>query len=348
MRSEKVNDRNEHFEHTTRVVVILIAVAASVTSAAGGEPRAARKSPSFIATSSRRTATPLDDVGTTTTGEIVSDVEAFPIPPELQGIDLARQTREEAAAKSGSVPEVGLLIQTEHEALRKSAGCVRCHEKAHDPHYKTTLNLGCCDCHGGNPTTVDKHQAHVHPMYPEAWAGSANPVRSYALLNHESPQFVRFVNPGDLRIAHLSCGNCHAKEVLQVRKSMMTHGAMLWGSALYNNGSVPNKVPRYGESYSMCGAPQRLQTVPPPTEHDIVYKGVVPFLDPLPRFEMTQPGNVLRTFERGGSARRSEFPNGSKITAVPVRDLACAAWARKTAPIRSSSGWRKHGCSIPR
>jgi hypothetical protein len=30
---------------------------------------------------------------------------------------------------------------------------------------------------------------------------------------------------------------------------------------------------------------------------------VVPFLDPLPRFEMSQPGNVLRIFERGGRFR---------------------------------------------
>ena len=37
---------------------------------------------------------------------------------------------------------------------------------------------------------------------PEAWDSSANPVRSYTLLNHESPEFVRFVNPGDLRVAH--------------------------------------------------------------------------------------------------------------------------------------------------
>ena len=31
-------------------------------------------------------------------------------------------------------------------------------------------------------------------------------------------------------------------EVLEVRKSMMTHGCMLWGAALYNNGSVPFKT----------------------------------------------------------------------------------------------------------
>ncbi len=49
----------------------------------------------------------------------------------------------------------------------------------------------------------------------------------------------------------------------------------------------------------MNGAPQRLQTAPPPTQFEMEHKGVVPFLDPLPRFEASQPGNVLRIFERG-------------------------------------------------
>ncbi len=80
------------------------------------------------------------------------------------------------------------------------------------------------------------------------------------------------------------------REVLEMRKSMMTHGCMLWGAALYNNGSVPSKTSRYGESYSMNGAPQRIQTVPPPCEREIVEKGVVPYLDPLPRFEISSAG----------------------------------------------------------
>ena len=184
----------------------------------------------------------------------------------------------------------------------KSAGCVTCHHGQRDPHGKPeSVQLGCTDCHGGNPQTGDKHLAHVLPRFPEAWGNSANPVRSYTLLNHESPEFIRFVNPGDLRVAHLSCGtaNCHANQVLQVRKSMMTHGAMLWGAALYNNGAVPQKWPRYGKSYSMHGAPQRMQTVPPPTPEEIARKGGVPFLDLLPRFEVSQPGNILRIFERG-------------------------------------------------
>ena len=71
-------------------------------------------------------------------------------------------------------------------------------------------------------------------------------MRTYTLLNHESPEFIRFVNPGDLRVAHMSCGTagCHSAEVAQNRKSMMTHGCMLWGAALYNNGSVPYKRAR--------------------------------------------------------------------------------------------------------
>lgn len=209
-------------------------------------------------------------------------VDPYPMPPELAGVDLLQQTAEVAAAKS--------------------AGCVACHQNTCDPHGRDTLHLGCCDCHGGDPTTTVKTEAHVLPRFASAWTSSANPVRSYTLLNHERPEFVRFVNPGDLRVAHISCGtaSCHPKEVLQNKKSMMTHGCMLWGAALYNNGAFPLKAARFGESYSMNGAPQRLQTVPPPTEEEMRCKGVLPFLDPLPRYEVSQPGNILRIFERGG------------------------------------------------
>jgi hypothetical protein len=233
------------------------------------------------------------------------DASAFPVPPEVMALELMKQTPDMAAAKSN--------------------GCISCHQGAHDPHYKETVHLGCVDCHGGNPSTGDIGQAHVWPQNPGAWRSSANPVRSYTLLNHESPEFVRFVNPGDLRIAHLSCGTtgCHASEVLQSKMSMMTHGAMLWGSALYNNGSFPIKQARFGESYSMYGVPQRLQTVPPPDEWEQRVKGVVPFLDPLPRFEASQPGNVLRIFERGGKLPGEiGIPNPFEVNGRPTARLS--------------------------
>jgi hypothetical protein len=225
--------------------------------------------------------------------------------------------------------EVNLLRQTDEEAMAKSTGCLTCHQGAHDPHEKATVRLGCCDCHGGDPSATTQEQAHVHPRFPGAWHSSANPVRSYTLLNHESPEFIRFVNPGDFRAASVSCGtaNCHPREVLQSRKSMMAHGAMLWGAALYNNGSVPFKWARFGEAYSASGAPLRLQTVPPPSEEEMQTRGVVPFLDPLPRYEMSQPGNILRIFERGGRFRSEvgiperDEDSGKPRTKLSIRGL---------------------------
>src|SRR5437763_286357 len=126
-------------------------------------------------------------------------------------LTLAWGLRQLAGQSPAPVP-VDLRKQTPEEAWGKSAGCVQCHQNTHDPHGKKTLNLGCCDCHGGDPTGTVKERAHVAPRFPDAWPTSANPQRSYTLLNHEAPEFVRFVNPGDLRVAHLTCGTagCHA------------------------------------------------------------------------------------------------------------------------------------------
>ena len=209
-----------------------------------------------------------------------STYDPFPIPQQIRDDDLLAQTPKQAALKSRS--------------------CIECHKTVTDPHDKAdSISLGCTDCHGGNASESNKHFAHVQSRFPDVWRTSANPVRTATLLNHERPDFIRFVNPGDLRVAHLSCGRCHGNETLQVKKSMMTHGCMLGGAALYNNGAIPFKWPRYGESYSMNGKPQRLQTVPPPTKEETEKKGVLPYLEPLPRFQITQPGNILRIFPNG-------------------------------------------------
>ncbi|MAE63017.1 MAG: hypothetical protein CMJ18_01990 [Phycisphaeraceae bacterium] len=169
--------------------------------------------------------------------------------------------------------------------------------------------------------------AHHHEQTPH---GSRNPENTYAALNHESPEFIRFVNPGDLRIADWTCGACHPREVTRVRHSMMAHGSMLWAAVLYNNGSVPHKQARYGESYSAFGVPQRLDGVVensewdgqqlvaatrPPTRNEVNRRGILPRLEPLPVWNITQPGNILRVFERGG---RLPIPGGPVLNPNPL------------------------------
>ena len=108
--------------------------------------------------------------------------------------------------------------QTAEEANAKSAGCLSCHATTDMPsmHSNPAIILGCTDCHGGNAVVALPHgvpktapayratldKAHVQPLFPDSWhyPKSANPERSYTLLNRESPEFVRFVN-GVLRQA---------------------------------------------------------------------------------------------------------------------------------------------------
>ncbi len=211
-------------------------------------------------------------------------------------------------------PASAPLRQTAEEAAKKSAGCLTCHKPdTASMHTAKTVTLGCTDCHGGDasaslpagaaqgsgPFDETKRRAHVQPRL-DIWKTSANPVRAGVRTLEETPEFIRFVNPGDLRVAAEACGPCHAEQTRAVRTSMMAHGAMLWGAALYNNGSVPFKTYRFGEFYTRDGLPGTAKADPAPPARDVNQRGMLPFLQPLFRWEVSQPGNVLRIFERGG------------------------------------------------
>ncbi len=113
------------------------------------------------------------------------------------------------------------------------------------------------------------------------------------------------MNPGDLRVAAKTCGSsaCHEVESKNVARSMMTHGAMLWGAALYNNGGFHLKTRALAKATARTARRKRLIQTPTPTYEERRTKGLLEFLDPLPRWEISQPGNVLRVFERGGKRR---------------------------------------------
>src|SRR5262249_21114533 len=135
-------------------------------------------------------------------------------------ISVSRETQKASPKKAHN-----WIDQSPEEALKKSRGCLECHAGAEDMHQSPDVVLGCTDCHGGNATPgLTQRKAHVQPRNPVFWESSANPNESNVLLNHESAEFIRFVNPGDLRVAEQACGLCHEDIIRRVDHSMMNHG----------------------------------------------------------------------------------------------------------------------------
>ncbi len=233
------------------------------------------------------------------------------------------------AAQTAEPPRAAVMLsplmqQTQVEADAKSAGCISCHAGIEPMHVSRAVKLACTDCHGGDGTvfapagapsgdnyTAAKNRAHVLPRFPDYWTrdgkpSSANPERSYTKLLRESPEFVRFMNPGDLRVAQEACGGCHQTQVNAVPRSTMATAAVFWAAAPYANGILGRKQGLLGESYNRDGNPQALKPATPPSRYQIE-RGALPLLVPLPRWETVQPGEYFRAFERGGVSN-NPFP----------------------------------------
>jgi hypothetical protein len=234
--------------------------------------------------------------------------------------------------------------QTVAEAEAKSAGCMTCHTATDRKtmHQNPGVVLGCTDCHGGDaqvakPRETERkdpaylaalRKAHVLPRDERAWnwPSSATPERTYTLLNRESPEFVRFMNPGDLRAAREACGACHLPVIHAAERSLMATSAMLWGGAAYNNGILPFKRYILGEAYTREGQGATLVN-PVKPDPFLVTKGILPSLTALPAWETVPPADVFRVFERGGRVIASQFPR----------------WGCRTAPGRSRSSTSRAG-----
>ncbi|MEI6418399.1 MAG: hypothetical protein WCO82_04965, partial [Sphingomonadales bacterium] len=284
----------------------------------------------------------------------------------LAGVGLASegpapQPRDYTAVRAPAAPK----WQAQADADAKSAGCITCHTKSDEAtmHAPKSVVLGCTDCHGGNAKVVAtaglamadpqyakvRDMAHVLPLYPGAWhfPSSANPKRSYTLLNRESPEFVRFVNPSDYRAARDACGACHIEIIERAERSLMATGAMLFGGASYNNGILPYKNYVLGEAYFRPGqagglaggdhgalaghgesageghgggehgdfskpalifSPGTKGRAPGLLTDPEKARGALPFLAPLPTWQVIPPGDIFRVFERGGRNINPTFP----------------------------------------
>jgi hypothetical protein len=215
--------------------------------------------------------------------------------------------------------------QTQELADDKSSGCKSCHVQSDlaTMHGNPAVKLGCTDCHGGNSTITlapglqraspqysqAMDAAHVLPRFPKAWRypSSAKPERTYTLLNRESPEFIRFMNPSDYRVAREACGACHLDVIEASTRSLHATSAMFWGAASYNNGILDFKNTILGESYNRDGIGTVLKG--PPLDPQIAFNaGIVPQLYPLPAWESVKPADVFRIFERGGRNISNVFP----------------------------------------
>ncbi len=107
------------------------------------------------------------------------------------------------------------------------SSCLGCHrplqddgapagiEHAHPP--VEGRHLSCTGCHGGDPTARAQSSAHV------AQPPGADDLDALTHLELDAvdPEYLRFANPGDLRVADRSCGDegCHPSVVAAVRAS---------------------------------------------------------------------------------------------------------------------------------
>jgi hypothetical protein len=211
----------------------------------------------------------------------------------------------------------------------QNAGCIGCHTASDQPtmHATPAVALSCVDCHGGTQVrdAIDpqwrhddpryvalRDKAHVLPRYPESWhwPSSANPQHAYTLLNRESPEYIRFVNPSDYRVAREACGACHMEIIGAGERSIMASGSMFFGGASYNNGIVPFKNYVIGEAYTRTGEPAKIMS--PGSPHGTVTdaqkrRGALPVLYPLPAWTVIPPADIFRVFERGGRNISSGF-----------------------------------------
>ena len=246
----------------------------------------------------------------------------------LAPLSLKASEAEKPVARKYVASAPAKLGMSDEEADQASRGCVSCHtdSDAKTMHVSQAVKLGCASCHGGDPGIVApaglaktaaeyarlRDRAHVLPKYPKTWhyPSSANPKQSYTLLNKESPEFIRFINPSDYRVARQACGACHMELIERAERSLMATGAMFFGGASYNNGILPYKNYVLGEAYTAHGEPARVLSPgdPPGTVTPAQAKrGALPTLYPAPTWQVTPPGDIFRVFERGGRNINTQF-----------------------------------------
>ena len=158
---------------------------------------------------------------------------------------------------------------TVEKRVLERPGCETCHQPL-DEHGKPAglegghpwKELECTACHGGDPDTLEQDKAHVPPPIND---GKVLPIQKHLQPNAplryirnlqsgdldklaaKRPDYLQFVNPGDLRVAEKACGGeCHGPTVEAVKRSMMTHTSGEITVARYRAGAQQDTLGHMG------------------------------------------------------------------------------------------------------
>ncbi len=166
--------------------------------------------------------------------------------------------------------------RVEQRILHRS-GCEVCHQpldENSEPHgiadAHPAFPLECTDCHGGNAYVCDGKldltgedpscdgdwvydQSRAHPS--QAGAPKDLVGLTPEQLDEVDRDYLRFVNPGDLRVLQDSCGRCHTRESGVVKRSAHAHAAGELNVARFRAGSQPTPTPRFGTGPVVDPAP---------------------------------------------------------------------------------------------
>ncbi len=166
-----------------------------------------------------------------------------------------------------------------------SESCMKCHNGSdfddynggglENPHPFTGAGtIKCTGCHGGNPGSMDPLTAHVPPppqvgdrtfqtqnataYFNRLTLAGMDKVPDYVVngVTYTSLQYLKFVNPGDLRVVGIGegCGACHAPHADAQTKSLLFTETGIFGNSRFMSGS-PNVVNPglYGETANDWG-----------------------------------------------------------------------------------------------
>lgn len=178
----------------------------------------------------------------------------------------------------------GVGGDTAQLTAQTASSCMQCHNGAQAPDYSGpglenphpfpgATEIDCHTCHGGNPDGQTPELAHVPPP-PQIGDEQFQTTNRQAYFNaltltgldkfpdytvggqtYTSLDYLRFVNPGDLRVTAqgVSCGQCHSDHSDSVSNSMLATAAGIFSGAMFAVGAE-NEIAAHVDLYEDAAA----------------------------------------------------------------------------------------------